>query len=433
MLLRTTCFNEFSLSGVIGHNGYNSCLKCVTEGEYSYAFKTMIFPEINAALRNDADFRSRVYEGHYKFDSILEEIRDLDMIKDFPIGDSLHLIDLGIMKRLLNGWKTGTLNNFSAKWSAKQTEGISSYLKTCKLPREFNRPVRSLDHLARWKGTEFRTFLLYLSIIVLKKSFESSEIVDHFLNFFCAIQICIRRDQDQSNYKVARCLITDFLNGVKILYGEQLFCSNVHSLSHLVDDVERFGPLDTFDAYPFESKLYILKRLIRTGNLPLAQVAKRICEMQQNVSKTPERNQRPLLKRKLPANNVLDQLASQMEKDSDVYSFIDFGDFCVDTQRAVDKWILTRSMQVISIDQIVQNSTSGNIYFIGQPLNDLCDFFEEPVLSSSLQIFGSHLSHASNIVVKSNDIYCKMVKIDCQDPKLPKSVLFPLIHTIRQT
>lgn len=79
-----------NFSGVIGHNGYKSCLKCVTEGEYSYEFKTMIFPETNASLRNDLDFRSRVYEGHSKFDSVLETIRNLDMVKDFPIGDSLH-------------------------------------------------------------------------------------------------------------------------------------------------------------------------------------------------------------------------------------------------------------------------------------------------------------------------------------------------------
>ncbi|KAL1394599.1 hypothetical protein pipiens_011842 [Culex pipiens pipiens] len=74
------------LRGVIGHNGYASCLKCVTEGEYCYSHGKMIFPELNAALRTDSAFRSRTYEGHHKHDSILEEITRLDMIKDFPIG-----------------------------------------------------------------------------------------------------------------------------------------------------------------------------------------------------------------------------------------------------------------------------------------------------------------------------------------------------------
>lgn len=391
----------------------------------------MIFPEMNAALRNDSDFRSRTYEGHHKFDSILEDIRGLDMIKDFPIGDSLHLIDLGIMKRLLNGWKAGTLNNYNARWSAKQIENISCFLKTCKLPREFKRPVRGLDHLPRWKGSELRTFLLYISVVVLKKFFESDEILDHFLNFFCAIQICMRYDQNPENYEVARCLIMDFLNGVKTLYGEQLFCSNFHSLIHLIDDVERFGPLDTFDAYPFESRLYTLKRLIRTGNLPLSQVARRISEMQENVSQPSEPKQRPILKRKLSGNNFSDQHFSQIEKNSVVYSFVDFGDFCIDTQKTVDKWILTRNMKVMTVDKIVQNNASESVFLFGQILSDLSDLFEKPVVSSSLQIFCSDLKVSPAVLIESSDIFCKMVKIDCQDLMLPKSVFFPLIHTIR--
>ncbi|XP_053682974.1 uncharacterized protein LOC128733426, partial [Sabethes cyaneus] len=145
-------------------------------------------------LRNDKEFRSRVYDGHHKFDSILEKINRVDMVKDFPIGDALHLIDLGITKRLLNGWKSGTLNNHKAKWSGKQLDDISLFLKSCKLPREFQRLVRGLKHIPRWKGTEFRTFLLYLSVIVLKKFFTSEKILDHFLNFYCAIQICIRKN-----------------------------------------------------------------------------------------------------------------------------------------------------------------------------------------------------------------------------------------------
>lgn len=58
-----------------------------------------------------------------------------------------------------------------------------------------------------------------------------------------------------------------------------IFCSKIHNLSHLIDAVGRFGPLDTFDAYPLESKLYYLKRLIHSGNMPLSQIAKRIREI----------------------------------------------------------------------------------------------------------------------------------------------------------
>lgn len=82
------------LKGVIGSNGYSACLKCVTKGKYSYTAKTMIYPQMNAELRTDAKFRSGVYGQHHKSYSIISEL-PINMIDDFPIADSLHIIDLG--------------------------------------------------------------------------------------------------------------------------------------------------------------------------------------------------------------------------------------------------------------------------------------------------------------------------------------------------
>ena len=53
---------------------------------------------------------------------------------------------------------------------------------------------------------------------------------------------------------------------------------NVHSLIHLVDDVRRFGCLDSFSAFKFESLLGQLKKLVRKPNQPLPQIVKRIKE-----------------------------------------------------------------------------------------------------------------------------------------------------------
>lgn len=49
----------------------------------------------------------------------------------------------------------------------------------------------------------------------------------------------------------------------------------------MIDEVKTFGPLSTFSSYPFESRLYQIKNLLRNGTAPLAQVAKRISEIVQ--------------------------------------------------------------------------------------------------------------------------------------------------------
>lgn len=138
--------------------------------------------------------------------------------------------------------------------------------------------------LSHWKGSEYRTFLLYISIVVVNRFFTEKVVFDHFLHFYCAIVIYSRPDQCEENYSIAKSLLRDFLAGIKTLYGLHLSSSNMHNLAHLVDDVERFGPLSTLDAYPFESRSYHLKCMIRNGNLPLSQVAKRIVEIQRNLS-----------------------------------------------------------------------------------------------------------------------------------------------------
>lgn len=54
---------------------------------------------------------------------------------------------------------------------------------------------------------------------------------------------------------------------------------NVHSLVHLSNECEIHGPLDNFSAFPFESYLGKLKKLIRSPHKPLAQIVKQISEL----------------------------------------------------------------------------------------------------------------------------------------------------------
>lgn len=52
----------------------------------------------------------------------------------------------------------------------------------------------------------------------------------------------------------------------------------VKSLIHVTDDVERFGVLDNFSAFPGENNLPSIKRMLRSGFKPLQQIVKRIFE-----------------------------------------------------------------------------------------------------------------------------------------------------------
>jgi hypothetical protein len=54
----------------------------------------------------------------------------------------------------------------------------------------------------------------------------------------------------------------------------------VHNLIHLPADVQELGSLDSYSAFPFENKLQTIKNLMRTSANPLAQVVRRLKEIE---------------------------------------------------------------------------------------------------------------------------------------------------------
>ena len=85
-----------------GHTGFSSCLKCITAGvSYKPNSNFVTFPKLNAPLRTNDSFRSRVYpEHHLPEKSLLENVMYFDLV-DGVLLDSMHLTDLGVMKKLL--------------------------------------------------------------------------------------------------------------------------------------------------------------------------------------------------------------------------------------------------------------------------------------------------------------------------------------------
>ncbi|XP_049291232.1 uncharacterized protein LOC125768080 [Anopheles funestus] len=95
------------IKGVANYNARHGCLKCITEGRSMR--RRVTFPTCIAPERTDERFRMRVYGDHHKFDSPILNLDNLDLISQIIVGDSLHLIDLGNTKRMLNGWVNGKL------------------------------------------------------------------------------------------------------------------------------------------------------------------------------------------------------------------------------------------------------------------------------------------------------------------------------------
>ena len=101
----------------------------------------------------------------------------------------------------------------------------------------------------------------------------------HFLYLHIAIRILASKDLYRSHNEYADNCLKYFVAEFAKLYGKHHLVFNVHSLVHLASDCLIHGPLDYFSAFAFETFLWRIKKMIRSGNRVLAQIVKRISEL----------------------------------------------------------------------------------------------------------------------------------------------------------
>ena len=144
------------------------------------------------------------------------------------------------------------------------------------------RQPRGLNNVKRFKATEFRMFLLYTGIFALK-SILPHPYYKRFLVLSVAMRIILDDDNSYRNKYLdyAKNLLVYFVKKSKTLYEQSFVTYNVRSMIHLPDDVNHFQVnLDKISCFPFENYLHRLKRYVKKAYNPLAQITKRVTEME---------------------------------------------------------------------------------------------------------------------------------------------------------
>lgn len=376
------------VKGIIGHNGYSGCGKCTQEGEFD---DRLYFPETEFVKRTDQSFKDRVDESHHKNSCTVLEDLGIGMVTQFP-GDYLHLICLGVTKKLLLIWTKGPLNN---RLPAFKQQQISERLINARLtqPNEFQRRIRGLDELAFWKGTELRTFLSYAGPVVLKGVLNMSE-YKNFLALHTAMRIC---NNKKLHYKleIARELFIYFVKSFRELYGEKYMSYNIHNLLHIVDDVLRYGVLEDFSAYPFESSLGKLKKKVRHGNKMLEQVINRVLEGWDIQLEAPH-IQSPILKK-----------MTFKDENETRYLYIQTKNFLLKFDQK-NCYFMNDSSDILKLEYI--KKINDNIIIVGKKFLKKFNLYTTPLDSSFLGIFTIDEKSLSSEIFEYNieNIKCKV-------------------------
>ncbi|XP_040169468.1 uncharacterized protein LOC120903873 isoform X2 [Anopheles arabiensis] len=394
-------------------NAVHGCLRCTCVGVYHPTGHKVVFDCVGAPLRTDDGFRDRECIPHHQpLRSPLEDLLHFDMIEHVPTSDRLHLIDLGVTRKIICGIWIGKFV-FLSRLSDAQKEFATNFFTALQLPSEINRKIHDPYYMHKWKGTQFRTFLHYCSVIVMKE-LVPERVYNHYLLYFCGITIFSTKFH-RKHWKTAEVFLNVFVRNFGAIYGSEHVTSNVHNLQHIAKDVENLGPLDNFSSYDFENYLGILKRSVRSGFKCGVQIAARSEERANVHSPNHSDCQYPRI---VYNGNGIQLTANFLLRAS-----------------TRDEWFLTKRNEVVKFMKL---NTNPSLVVVGMRYEYVTDVFHIRLIENDEEI---ELSSADIYIYEADDciptaveefslhhIRCKLIAVTSPaNPGLKQFV--PLLHT----
>ncbi|KAA0721591.1 hypothetical protein E1301_Tti023124 [Triplophysa tibetana] len=197
----------------------------------------------------------------------LSSLPFFDIVSGF-IVDSMHCIDLGVMRQLSTLWFDSSFHKEPWYIGTRANE-IDRKIEQFQPPSNITRMPRSILTRAYWKASEWRAFLLFYAPIVLK-SVLPRRFFEHFLLLCQAVYALQTTCITQLELFYASQHLNEFVLNFETLYGRPHMTYNVHILLHLSDSVRNWGPLWCYSAYSFEGcNGFLLKLYNGTQSVPL--------------------------------------------------------------------------------------------------------------------------------------------------------------------
>lgn len=206
-----------------GHNGNNSCPRCIGQGIWSKTHTRTYFPNLDSPLRTHNSFINLEDKTLHLGRTILTEIPNFDLINDTPF-DVMHVIYIGVVKKLISLWAGSPKHNKSLPSNLISVLDDKLNFLRKNIPVEFQRKpnknsrIHPLRDLSRWKATELRQCLLYTGLVVFK-DIISNDIYNNFLELSIGVRLILSNNVSHEYNTYAKNILKHFVIMFGQIYG----------------------------------------------------------------------------------------------------------------------------------------------------------------------------------------------------------------------
>lgn len=306
-------------------NSYYGCPKCLSEGARAPTGKTTVqvypfTPNIEKRTHQETVQTARLaLEARrtnkdasilgIKGPTLLAKIVP-DLIRCTAI-DIMHGVALGLCKLLLHLWFASKFSNM--EWSVHHLFDLADEkLRKFKAPSFSQRAPRSLKEMKFWKASEYKMFLMYYSVPIMKNILDEVYLKHHCL-LVSALSLLSQDSISLSQVQAASAMLQSYVSDFPRLYHIRYLGINVHQLIHLPDEVINLGPLWVYSCFFLENFNGKINKFFHGTQC----VALQICSAASMFM------QIPIFKRRLQPDSQISNFLSSVENSSKPFRIAD--------------------------------------------------------------------------------------------------------------
>lgn len=258
------------LQGIKLVNGYHCCSWCTIKGEFvegTVKYTVSVpdaEPRSEVGLLNCFEQCIDADENNLGVQAVspLLNLSSFNVVWGF-VPDYMHQVLLGVVKRCTENYMSSTEQPFYIG-SPATIDLIDRRIAAIKVPHAIKRQPMLLSNRKFMKAKDWEVWFLFVSVPVLD-GILPTKFLAHWKLLVKAIGILLQDVIPYDKLDSAELMLVEYVHKVEKYFGKFEMTYNVHQLLHLAESVRKWGPLWSHTAFPFESDIGNLKKIVKAS------------------------------------------------------------------------------------------------------------------------------------------------------------------------